>query len=257
VEFIEWSICSSSNRTKHLWVFMCKSLIGVYKIGEPHVYQQLVCYPKVSFVFTSPNSPMSVIAGTCDGSIQIWDLRESSGKDYKWPCCMTDSWAEKHSQEIVSIFQQSTPSKSSSFQVTSVCQEGKHQSWVLFKNLNKLGNHATPSRRNVDTRIIANFSNENNPIDLASVFPFYTVLYSGQKSFVSSSEHGPINHHSLFNDDAFQRHLFANRRHLQLHSLLVLGILILFWQVMKMELSHTLPLISKLHSKLGQSVPLQ
>lgn len=124
---------------------LIKSVIGFYKIGEDSLSNNyLVCYPTITTLFTTLNAPSLVFAGTKDGSIQVWDTTRQSTKsetinsssskssfNIQWPSFMSDFNAH-HQNEIVALFQVSaTDQTRSSFQISSLDQDGFIQNWVF------------------------------------------------------------------------------------------------------------------------------
>lgn len=107
---------------------LVKTLITIWKMQDQVPCKRLICYPSVSTVFSSINSPTLVLAGTEDASLQIWDLRESG--DTLWPCFSTDSCSMRHSSRICSLYQSSSFEHTTSFQISSVDADGGVQSWV-------------------------------------------------------------------------------------------------------------------------------
>jgi WD40 repeat protein len=127
-----------------------KTVILVWNMKESKVFRFMCCLPRTTTITVSEDTPYLIFAGTIDGSIQLWDLREAETVHKKtqleievnqrWPSFITDNiYASNygHYSPILNIIQKSISNSTGnisrsnqSFQIHSTDETGVVQSWV-------------------------------------------------------------------------------------------------------------------------------
>ena len=97
-----------------------KSMVNIYQ--NQNAIRTLLCYSEITTLFASLNSPLLVLGGCSDGSMQAWDLRIPGSE--QWPLTTAVG-----TDKIIGI-EQVSGTKSASFQISTICADGI-QDWVI------------------------------------------------------------------------------------------------------------------------------
>ncbi|RKO93936.1 WD40-repeat-containing domain protein, partial [Blyttiomyces helicus] len=126
-----------------------KGIVCLWRLTDPTVpYRLLVCEGKPTTVCFSPTKPHLVFAGTNSGSIQAWDIQESTTTVLRTPCYSTDgihTMKRAHEEPIRRILalhryrgrdgDRVTGLEGESFQIASIDEAGVMQLWVILELL--------------------------------------------------------------------------------------------------------------------------
>lgn len=145
-------ICWTTDKTEGI-IDDAKTVILVWNMKESKAFRFLCCLPRATTISVCEDTPYLIFVGTVDGSIQVWDLRETEALHKKskmdleahqrWPSFITDNiYADNygHNSSILNIIQKPLSNVNQSFQIHSTDDAGVVQSWV-YNNLMRLFSH--------------------------------------------------------------------------------------------------------------------
>ncbi|KAJ3312347.1 hypothetical protein HDV04_003240 [Boothiomyces sp. JEL0838] len=118
-----------------------KTVIALWRIGDPLPSKYLVCYPEINCIFNPPELPSIIVGGSDDGSLQVWDFKNPETFVFEntptiWPSAITDDLEENHKSPIIDLIQYS--SQRNSFRIASVDSTANVQSWTIILEKTKI-----------------------------------------------------------------------------------------------------------------------
>ncbi|KAI8902264.1 hypothetical protein BC833DRAFT_426711 [Globomyces pollinis-pini] len=195
-----------------------KSILIVYKLNDLQPFRVLICYPKITCTYISPDQPNIIMAGTKDGSIQLWDLRESETLHMKnglepieeyqmrWPSYINDGdLSNPHTSAIVTLHHSNNHLKTktherNSFQILSIDQSGYHQTWIVLLQSKE---SSEPKLLQSHINLIAGdgwMIEPPNKSDFIKDNFIYESLFFKTGKYILASDNGIMYHYSKFKD---------------------------------------------------------
>ncbi|KAL5032170.1 hypothetical protein BDV3_000762 [Batrachochytrium dendrobatidis] len=196
----------------------------------------LVCQSRVTCCCFAPTKPFLVFAGTVDGGVQVWDLREPATNhisatlfpdqdafSIRPPSYSTDgiyTLAQSHLHPIVSILplhkydhktvekdQQTNSSFSNSFQLATIDSSGVFQLWVVIELKESAIDLDADLGRRIGSRVKLMGSNSfqmqhpdrhafSREIEIYDCKPIYNQI----DTFLVATDSGSVMHESRFRD---------------------------------------------------------
>ncbi|KAJ3268794.1 hypothetical protein HDV01_002280 [Terramyces sp. JEL0728] len=185
-----------------------KTVIALWRIGDPKVSKYLVCYPEIACIYNPPDLPSVIVGGSRDGSLQIWDYKNSETFLFEntttiWPSAITDDLDDNHKLPIIDLLQYSC--QRNSFRISSVDQGGIMQSWVVIIEKSKI--EVVPSDRWKPPPLKLEFPTEHY-VKSAKVLPSQTLLLGSD-------------YETIYHYDKHQSKLFPHQFTLHTHDAVI------------------------------------